>query len=174
MKNRHKMPDTGDLIHYALKLATGTGKTVAMALLVTWATLHKRKVSGSSLSANFLVLVPNLTVRDRVSGVPRGDGLDRAGAENLYDMFEMVPPEYCDEFHPNVLVKTWQAVPLEGQRDDWISDDIVEEGRFIPASVLWALRRRARQDPNAPIRRLRQRRCPERDGEHRRQAREAG
>ena len=67
------MPETGDLLRYALKLATGTGKTVVMALFVTWATLHKRKVSGSSLSTNFLVLVPNLTVRDRVSGQPRGD-----------------------------------------------------------------------------------------------------
>jgi type III restriction enzyme len=154
VKNRHKMPETNDLLRYALKLATGTGKTIVMALLVTWATLHKRKVSGSSLSANFLVLAPNLTVRDRVSGVPRGDGLDPSGAENLYDLFDTVPPEYHDEFHPNVLVRNWQAVPLEAQRDDWIPEDIAEEGRFVPASVLWALRRRARQDPNAPIRRL--------------------
>jgi type III restriction enzyme len=54
---RRKMPESGDLLRYALKLATGTGKTVVMALFVTWATLHKRKVNGSSLSANFLVLV---------------------------------------------------------------------------------------------------------------------
>ena len=79
VQNRRKMPETGDLLRYALKLATGTGKTVVMALLVTWSTLHKRKVSGSTLSANFLVLVPNLTVRDRVSGVPRGDGLEPGG-----------------------------------------------------------------------------------------------
>ena len=46
VQNRRKMPETGDLLRYALKLATGTGKTVVMALFVTWATLHKRKVSG--------------------------------------------------------------------------------------------------------------------------------
>ena len=50
VQSRRKMPETGDLLRYALKLATGTGKTVVMALFVTWATLHKRKVSGSSLS----------------------------------------------------------------------------------------------------------------------------
>lgn len=156
VKNRYKMPGTNDLLRYALKLATGTGKTVVMALLITWATLHKRKVSGSSLSANFLVLVPNLTVRDRVSGVPRGDGLDQTGEHNLYDAFEMVPPEYREEFHPNVLVRNWQAIPLEAKRDDWIGDGEVplEEGRFIPQAVLRAMQRRARQDPNAPIRRL--------------------
>ena len=104
VQNRRKMPETGDLLRYALKLATGTGKTVVMALIVTWATLHKAKVSGSSLAANFLVLVPNLTVRDRVEGTPRGDGLDTAGEQNLYDAFEMVPPEYTDNFQPNLLV----------------------------------------------------------------------
>lgn len=154
VKGKHRMPETGDLLRYALKLATGTGKTVVMALLVTWSTLHKRKVSGSPLSTNILVLVPNLTVRDRVSGQPRGDGLNPAGEHNLYDAFEMVPPEYREEFHPQVLVRNWQAIPLENRRDDWISEEVVEEGRFIPQSVLRAMRRRAGQDPNAPIRRL--------------------
>jgi type III restriction enzyme len=156
VQGRRKMPETGELLRYALKLATGTGKTVVMALFVTWATLHKRKVSGSSLSTNFLVLVPNLTVRDRVSGQPRGDGLDPSGEHNLYDGFEMVPPEYREEFHPNVLVRNWQGIPLEGKREDWIGEGEVplEEGRFIPQAVLRAMQRRARQDPNAPIRRL--------------------
>jgi type III restriction enzyme len=156
VQNRRKMPETGDLLRYALKLATGTGKTVVMALFVTWATLHKRRVAGSPLSANFLVLVPNLTVRDRVSGQPRGDGLDPAGEHNLYAAFEMVPPEYREEFHPNVVVRNWQGIPLEAKRDDWLGEGEVplEEGRFIPQSVLRAMQRRARQDPNAPIRRL--------------------
>jgi type III restriction enzyme len=156
VQGRRKMPETGDLLRYALKLATGTGKTVVMALFVTWATLHKRKVSGSSLSANFLVLVPNLTVRDRVSGQPRGDGLDQTGEHNLYDSFEIVPPEYREEFHPNVLVRNWQGIPLENKREDWIGEGEVplEEGRFIPQAVLRAMQRRARQDPNGPIRRL--------------------
>src|SRR5437867_12401164 len=154
VQKRRRMPETGDLVRYALKLATGTGKTVVMALLVTWSTLHRLKVSGSSLSANFLALVPNLTVRDRVSGVPRGDGLNPSGEHNLYDAFEMVPPEYHDEFHPNVIVRNWQGIALEGKRDDWISEEVIEEGRFIPAAVLRAMRRRAQQDPNAVIQRM--------------------
>src|SRR5204862_959880 len=102
-----KMPETGNLLRYALKLATGTGKTVVMAMLVTWSTLHKRKVSGSTLSSNFLILVPNLTVRDRVSGVPRAAGLEQGGDRNLYKEFETVPPEYLEEFQPNIMVKNW-------------------------------------------------------------------
>ena len=156
VQGRRKMPETGDLLRYALKLATGTGKTVVMALFITWSALHKRKVSGSSLSANFLVLVPNLTVRDRVSGVPRGDGLDSRGEHNLYDGFDIVPPEYREECRPNVLVRNWQGIPLTGKREDWIGEGQVplEDGRFIPQSVLRAMQRRARQDPNAAVRRM--------------------
>src|SRR6266576_3454463 len=154
VQKRRRMPETGDLVRYALKLATGTGKTVVMAMIVTWSALHKRKVSGSTLSSNFLVLVPNLTVRDRVSGVPRGDGLEPGGEHNLYKEFDTVPPEYLDEFHPNIMVKNWQSIPLEAKRADWIGEDVVEEGRFIPAAVLRAMRRRAQQDPNAVIQRV--------------------
>jgi type III restriction enzyme len=154
VQKRRKMPETGELLRYAMKLATGTGKTVIMAMLITWSTLHKRKVSGSQLSSNFLVLVPNLTVRDRVSGVPRGDGIDPAGEHNLYRAFETVPPEYEDEFQPNILIKNWQSIPLEAKRDDWIGKEILDEGRFIPSAVLRAMRRRAQQDPNAVIRRM--------------------
>lgn len=156
VQNRRRMPETGDLLRYALKLATGTGKTVVMGLFIVWATLHKRKVSGSTLSSNFLVMVPNLTVRDRVSGAPRGDGLDPAGEQNLYEMFEMIPPEYRDEFHPNILVRNWQGIPLEAKREDWIGEgDLpMEEGRFIPQAVLRAMQRRANQDPNASLKRL--------------------
>lgn len=153
VKNRHRFVETGSLVRYALKLATGTGKTVVMAMLVVWSSLHKRKVSGSTLSANFLVLVPNLTVRDRVSGRPRGDGLDPAGDANLYDAFEMVPPEYREEFRPNVMVRNWQGFSLEGKREDWLSENVAEEGRFVPASVLWALQRRRSQDPDTQVRR---------------------
>jgi type III restriction enzyme len=160
VKRRHKMPETSDLIRYALKLATGTGKTAVMALLVVWSTLHKHKVAGSSLSANFLVLVPNLTVRDRVRGVDErtglstGSGLDPASEENLYGDFEMVPPEYQEEFRPNVVVRNWQSIPLELNRDDWVSKELLGEGRFIPASVRWAIERRNRSDPKAAVRRL--------------------
>jgi type III restriction enzyme len=161
VRRRHRMPETGDLIRYALKLATGAGKTYVMALIVVWSTLHKAKVSGSSLSANFLVLVPNLTVRDRVWGTDQvtnastGEGLDPASPDNLYDAWDMVPPEYAQLFRPNVLVKNWQSIPLEGSRDDWISKKSFSgEGRFVPASVLWAIQRRNRSDPRAAVKRF--------------------
>ncbi len=158
---RPRMPETGDLLRYALKLATGTGKTLVMAMLIVWSTLHKTKVSGSTLSTNFLVVVPNLTVRDRVRGIdertgaPTGAGLDPSSQENLYDEFDLVPPEYRGDFRPNVLVRNWHAIPLAEGRDDWVAeDDVVGAGRFVPASVLTAMQRRGGRDPATPIRRF--------------------
>lgn len=154
VRNKQKMPGTADLLRYALKMATGTGKTIVMALLITWATLHKAKVSNSSLSSNFLVITPNITVKDRVSGIPRGDGLDPGGVKNLYEAFDMVPPEYINVFRPNVIVRNWQGMVNEPERNDWISDDLEEEGRFIPASVYLALQRRKRKSNQNGVRHI--------------------
>ncbi|MEX2375062.1 MAG: DEAD/DEAH box helicase family protein [Dehalococcoidia bacterium] len=152
---RHPMlPETDGLLRYALKLATGTGKTVVMAMAMTWSTLHKAKVSGSSLSGNFLVLTPNLTVRDRVSGDTRGDGLVPNGVTDLYATMDIVPPEYTDAFKPNVMVKNWQSVQLEIERDDWIAEKHLAGDRFVPYGVQKALERRRRRDPVAGVRRL--------------------
>ena len=154
VKGRQKLPETADLLRYALKMATGTGKTVVMAMLIVWSTLHKAKVSGTPLSSNFLVLVPNLTVRQRVSGQPRGDGLEPNGTEDLYTQLDIVPPELLDLFRPNVLVRNWHAIPLETSRDDWIADSALSGQRFVPFSVLRTLERRARRDPKAGIKKL--------------------
>lgn len=160
VKKAPKMPETGDLLRYALKLATGTGKTVVMAMLIVWSSLHKTKVSRSALSNNVLVLVPNLTVRDRVRGIdettglPIGAGLDPESPENLYDEFDMVPPDYRDSFKPNVMVRNWHAVPLESKRDDWVPEgEIVGDLRFVPASILTAVQRRQKRDRASAIRR---------------------
>jgi len=48
------------------KLATGAGKTKVMSLLITWAYFHKRYEPDSDLSANFLVIAPNIIVLDRL------------------------------------------------------------------------------------------------------------
>jgi len=55
-----------DWARYVLKLATGTGKTKVMSLLVAWAYFHKRYEPGSDLSTNFLVIAPNIIVLDRL------------------------------------------------------------------------------------------------------------
>ncbi|MEI9478088.1 MAG: DEAD/DEAH box helicase family protein [Deltaproteobacteria bacterium] len=55
-----------DWTRYVMKLATGTGKTKVMSLLIAWAYFHKRYEPGSDLSTNFLVIAPNIIVLDRL------------------------------------------------------------------------------------------------------------
>jgi type III restriction enzyme len=55
-----------DWTRCVLKLATGAGKTKVMSLLIAWAYFHKRYEADSDLSANFLLIAPNIIVLDRL------------------------------------------------------------------------------------------------------------
>jgi type III restriction enzyme len=49
-----------------IKMATGTGKTKVMSLVLAWSFFHKLYEPGSELSRNFLVIAPNIIVLDRL------------------------------------------------------------------------------------------------------------
>jgi len=51
---------------YAFKMATGSGKTWVMAMAIVWSHFHKKRVPGSSLSTNFLIVAPNVIVYQRL------------------------------------------------------------------------------------------------------------
>ena len=55
-----------DLNRYAFKMATGSGKTVVMAMIIVWSYFHRSRVPGSQLSRNFLVIAPNVIVYQRL------------------------------------------------------------------------------------------------------------
>jgi type III restriction enzyme len=55
------------LLRIALKMATGTGKTVVMAMLIAWQALNKlANKQDSRFSDAFLVIAPGITIRDRL------------------------------------------------------------------------------------------------------------
>ncbi len=55
-----------DWPRYVLKLATGTGKTKVLSLLIAWSYFHKLYEADSTLARNFLVIAPNIIVLDRL------------------------------------------------------------------------------------------------------------
>ena len=55
-----------DWPRYVMKLATGAGKTKVMSLLIAWCYFHKLYENDSDLSANFLLIAPNIIVLDRL------------------------------------------------------------------------------------------------------------
>ena len=75
-----------NLRRYAFKLATGTGKTWLMAMAIVWSHFHKKHVSGSDLSTNFLIVAPNVIVYQR---------LEKDFASNkIFRDLPLVPPEW--------------------------------------------------------------------------------
>ncbi len=51
---------------FVVKMATGSGKTKVMGLVIAWSFFHKLYEPDSSLSRNFLVIAPNIIVLDRI------------------------------------------------------------------------------------------------------------
>ena len=49
-----------------VKMATGSGKTKVMSLILTWCFFHKSYEKGSELARNFLLIAPNIIVLDRI------------------------------------------------------------------------------------------------------------
>lgn len=55
-----------DWKRFVIKMATGSGKTKVMALLLVWSYFHKLYEEDSNLARNFLVIAPNIIVLDRL------------------------------------------------------------------------------------------------------------
>jgi len=51
---------------FVIKMATGSGKTKVLSLVLAWSFYHKLYEPDSQLSRNFLVIAPNIIVLDRI------------------------------------------------------------------------------------------------------------
>jgi type III restriction enzyme len=72
----------------ALKMATGSGKTIVMAMLIAWQTLNKQYAPRDARFTNrFLIVAPGITIRDRLRVLLPQD------SENYYDLRDLVPAD---------------------------------------------------------------------------------
>ena len=55
-----------DWLRFVIKMATGSGKTKVMSLILAWCFFHKLYEDGSDLARNFLLITPNIIVLDRI------------------------------------------------------------------------------------------------------------
>ena len=70
----------------ALKMATGTGKTVVFGMLIAWQTINKvRAPHDKKFAKRFLIVAPGITIRDRLRVLRPSDD------ENYYKMRDLVP-----------------------------------------------------------------------------------
>lgn len=91
------------LIRLGAKMATGSGKTVVMAMLIAWSLCNRGRRPGDTRFPNaVLVVCPNLTVKERLQVLrPEHEG-------NYYEAFELVPSSLIPELRKGrILVENW-------------------------------------------------------------------
>lgn len=79
------------LSRLACKMATGSGKTVVMAMLIVWHTVNKRmNPHDVRFSDAFLIVTPGVTIRERLRVLLPG------ASDNYYRQRDLVPAQYQD------------------------------------------------------------------------------
>ena len=94
------------------KLATGTGKTVVMSMLITWHVLNKiASPKDPKYSKNILIITPGITVKDRLSVLyPSRD-------DNFYKAFRVVDDEMWKQLlQSKIIITNWHN--LADKSDD--------------------------------------------------------
>jgi len=87
----------------AMKMATGSGKTMAMSLCIAWSYLHARREADSPMTTSFLVIAPNVIVFERL----KSDFGDAA----TFRRDPLIPPEWEEDFQLTVVLQD-ELVPI--------------------------------------------------------------
>ena len=101
--------DGGAFVRQCCKMATGSGKTIVMAMVIAWQVLNKAaNPKDPRFSKNVLVIAPGLTVKNRLAV------LEPAGAGNYFETFNIVPSALMDSLRQGkVLIRNWHALAWE-------------------------------------------------------------
>lgn len=98
-----EVPKDADLQRWCFKLATGTGKTVVMSMLIAWQVLNKlANPKDTRFTKYVLIVAPGITVKDRLQVLlPERE-------DNFYEGFGVVPPDMWQDFlQAKILVTNW-------------------------------------------------------------------
>ena len=96
-----------DLLRIALKMATGSGKTSVMAMMIAWQTLNaarQSRKSSSMFSKGFLIVTPGITIKDRLRVLQPND------PDNYYQKHNLVPVDMLAELgKANIVITNFHS-----------------------------------------------------------------
>ena len=97
----------------ALKMATGSGKTVVLAMLIAWQTLNKVQSPRDARFTNrFLVVAPGITIRDRLRVLLPEE------SENYYDLRDLIPSDLKGGLeHARIVITNYHAFRLKDAKE---------------------------------------------------------
>ncbi|CBS87322.1 BPTD_3080 family restriction endonuclease [Azospirillum lipoferum] len=90
-----------ELLRMAMKMATGSGKTTVMAMLIAWQTVNAvRHPNSKRFSKGFLIVTPGITIKDRLRVLQPND------PDSYYKNRELVPADMLPDIDKAKIVIT--------------------------------------------------------------------
>jgi type III restriction enzyme len=98
--------DGGEFQRLCSKMATGSGKTIVMAMLIAWQILNKVTYPQDARFSKYIfVVAPGLTVKNRLQVLYPSD------LGNYYDEFNIVPQGLLDKLRQGkILIHNWHKL----------------------------------------------------------------
>ncbi|MAF10697.1 restriction endonuclease subunit R, partial [Candidatus Poribacteria bacterium] len=118
-----------ELFRIAPKMATGTGKTAVMAMLIAWHVLNKQaNTRDRRFSDAFLIVTPGITIRDRLRVLLPND------TDNYYRALDIVPSEQRDALgQAKIVITNFHAfLPREKTSAAKLTKTILSQGGESP------------------------------------------
>jgi type III restriction enzyme len=128
-----------ELLRLAMKMATGSGKTTVMAMLIAWHTLNAvRHPNSRMFSRGFLIVTPGITIKDRLRVLLPND------PDSYYRHRELVPGDMLPDMDKaKIVITNYHALKrrermevskvgralLKGRGDDL--DTLENEGQML-------------------------------------------
>ena len=90
-----------ELMRIALKMATGSGKTTVMAMIIAWQTINAvRRPNSKKFTRGFLVVTPGITIKDRLRVLQPND------PDSYYASRELIPQDMLPDLERAKIVIT--------------------------------------------------------------------
>jgi type III restriction enzyme len=93
-------PSADKWAKYAFKMATGSGKTMVMAMAIVWSYFNATKEGRDDFTKDFLLIAPNLIVLDRLMGDSKNPEFFEGA---IFKKFPFIPPEWSSDFQLDVI-----------------------------------------------------------------------
>lgn len=117
------------LFRIAFKMATGSGKTLVIAMLIAWQTLNKlANPQDNRFTDAFLICTPGITIRDRLRVLMPSD------PNNYYRLHDLVPVDLIGELGKAKMVITNFHAFIQRERlsAGKLTKDILTQGEESP------------------------------------------
>ncbi len=115
------IPKDNGLTRYAIKMATGSGKTVVMGMVIAWQVLNKlANPQDKRFSDGVLLVCPNLTIRERLQVLLPWH------PKNYYERFDLLPRRFFERLQQGRFqIINWHLLQ---PKDDSHSKSVVQRG----------------------------------------------